>query len=234
LYRPRTQPLRPHGVGDRPWWDDTTVRWAAQRRVGYQVMKRGVDLALTLAVTPAVLPLCLLIAAAIKIDSPDGPVLFVQQRMGKGGRRFPMFKFRTMVRDAEELKSTLWRVNAAGESDGAFKADDDPRITRLGRFLRKSSLDELPQILNILRGEMTWVGPRPTSFGLLSYDIWHTERLEVHPGITGLWQVCARSSVDLDERMRWDLRYIQRRSLLMDLKIMLRTVVVVVQQKGAK
>jgi lipopolysaccharide/colanic/teichoic acid biosynthesis glycosyltransferase len=220
----------------QPWWGRGKHAWHADSlQVGsYLRAKRLMDLILSFLVLPIALPFGLLIALIIKIESPEGPVLFVQQRVGRGGKRFGMYKFRTMVPDAEDLKSRYARVNPAGELAGPLKLDSDPRVTRVGSFLRRTSLDELPQIINILKDEMTWVGPRPTSFGLSSYEVWHTERLDVTPGITGLWQVCSRGGVDFDDWARWDIRYINHRSLWLDIQLLLRTVVVVFKQSGAR
>ena len=142
-----------------------------------------------------------------------------------------MYKFRTMVRDAEELKASLMHLNILPPPD--FKIIDDPRITRVGRFLRKTSLDELPQVFNVLRGQMSLVGPRPTSFAASTYDLWHTERLEAIPGITGLWQVKERNAATFDERLRLDAEYLHRMSLGLDLKIIWWTVVAVFKRSGA-
>jgi lipopolysaccharide/colanic/teichoic acid biosynthesis glycosyltransferase len=179
---------------------------------------------------PVLLPLGLLIALLIFLDDP-GPVIFRQQRTGRGGKRFAMYKFRTMVTDAEELKEKYAYLNEHRWPD--FKITDDPRVTRIGRFLRKASLDELPQVLNVLKGEMSLVGPRPTSFDVSTYSLWHTERLEVLPGITGLWQIRGRSDLDFDARLRLDIEYIERQSLWLDIKILLQTVTVLFEQRGA-
>ncbi len=141
-----------------------------------------------------------------------------------------MYKFRTMLRNAEELKAQLAHLNVLPPPD--FKIPNDPRITSVGRFLRKTSLDELPQILNVVRGDMSLVGPRPTSFASSTYSLWHTERLEVPPGITGLWQVHGRNSTTFDERLRLDIDYIRNMSLALDFKILMRTVVAVVRRSG--
>ena len=138
----------------------------------YGVTKRALDLTLCALALPVVLPVGLLCALAIRLESP-GPMLFAQQRTGQHGVRFPMFKFRTMVQNAEELKASLQHLNILPPPD--FKIPNDPRITRIGGFLRKTSLDELPQILNVIRGEMSIVGPRPTSFAASTYDLWHSE-----------------------------------------------------------
>ena len=196
----------------------------------YRPLKRAFDLAICLAIMPLVAPALLICAIAIRLNSP-GPILFTQQRTGQHGIRFGMYKFRTMVRDAEALKASLMHLNILPPPD--FKIIDDPRITRVGRVLRKTSLDELPQIFNVLRGEMSLVGPRPTSFAASTYDLWHTERLEAVPGITGLWQVKERNAATFDERLRLDVEYLQRSSLGLDLKILWWTVVAVFKRKGA-
>jgi lipopolysaccharide/colanic/teichoic acid biosynthesis glycosyltransferase len=196
----------------------------------YLAAKRAVDVALCVALAPFVLPLLLACAIAVGLDSP-GPVFFSQNRTGRHGRRFRMWKFRTMVRDAEQLKAGLAHLNVLPPPD--FKIPDDPRITRMGRFLRRTSLDELPQLLNVLRGEMTLVGPRPTSFAAETYSLWHTARLEVVPGVTGLWQVRARGSCTFDERLRMDIEYIRSMGPLTDLRILWLTVAAVVQRSGA-
>ncbi len=196
----------------------------------YEVTKRIMDLTLVILSLPALLVIMALVALAIWIDDP-GPIFFVQMRTGKGGRRFPMYKFRTMVKDAEEKKKELAHLNELTWPD--FKITNDPRITRVGRILRKTSLDELPQVFNVLKGDMSLVGPRPTSFDSSTYSLWHTERLEVLPGITGLWQVSGRSSLDFDERLRLDIEYIERRSIWLDIQILFRTVAAVFTQRGA-
>ncbi len=196
----------------------------------YPPLKRAMDLAVCLILLPLVVPLLVLIAVAIRVDSP-GPVMFVQRRTGRNGARFPMLKFRTMVRNAEELKATLAHLSIVPAPD--FKIIDDPRITRVGRFLRATSLDELPQLLNILAGHMSLVGPRPTSFESSTYSLWHTRRLEVRPGLTGLWQVQGRNLTDFDQRLRLDLRYIDHCCLPVDLWILAATVGAVLRRRGA-
>jgi lipopolysaccharide/colanic/teichoic acid biosynthesis glycosyltransferase len=152
----------------------------------YRRAKRIMDLTLSLLAMPIVLPLFVIIALAIKIESPGGPIIFTQNRTGKSGRRFKMYKFRTMVPNAEELKKQLAHLNELQWPD--FKITNDPRVTRVGKFLRKTSLDELPQIINVIRGDMSLVGPRPTSFDASTYQLWQTARLDVKPGLT----VCGR------------------------------------------
>ncbi len=196
----------------------------------HDVSKRMFDLTLTSIALVLVLPLLALIALAVRLDTP-GPVLFRQQRTGKDGRRFAMLKFRTMVRDAEARKAELAHLNVLPPPD--FKIPDDPRITRVGRFLRRTSLDELPQLLNVLRGDMSLVGPRPTSFVAAQYDLWHSTRLEVRPGITGFWQVYGRNTTSFDQRLRLDIAYIDQQSLRTDLRILVRTAGVVLRRTGA-
>jgi lipopolysaccharide/colanic/teichoic acid biosynthesis glycosyltransferase len=181
-------------------------------------------------IAPLALPLMMLTALLVYIDSP-GPIFFRQLRTGKGGRRFRMYKFRTMVPNAEELKLAYAHLNELTWPD--FKITDDPRVTRIGRILRKTSLDELPQLLNVIKGDMSVVGPRPTSFSPETYRLWHTERLEVLPGITGLWQVNGRSNLDFDERLKLDIAYIERQSLWMDIQIIMRTGAQVFVGEGA-
>jgi lipopolysaccharide/colanic/teichoic acid biosynthesis glycosyltransferase len=192
-------------------------------------VKRLTDVLLCLVVLPIALPVSVACAVAIWLDSP-GPILLRQQRTGLHGRRFAMYKFRTMVRNAEELKTSLAHMNILPPPD--FKIPDDPRITRVGRVLRKTSLDELPQLLNVLRGQMSLVGPRPTSFAASTYRLWHTERLEVRPGITGIWQVRARGSATFDERLRMDIEYIDRMSTFVDLQILCLTVLSLIKRSG--
>lgn len=196
----------------------------------YEVAKRIFDLAACFAALPVALPVLALCAIAIRLDSP-GPILFTQMRTGRHGVRFAMFKFRTMVPNAEDLKLSLAYLNVLPPPD--FKIPEDPRITKVGRFLRKTSLDELPQILNVFRGEMSLVGPRPTSFAPNTYDLWHTARLEVMPGITGLWQIRMRHASTFDERLRLDIAYIRARSIRLEIKILCWTVLSFVRRSGA-
>jgi lipopolysaccharide/colanic/teichoic acid biosynthesis glycosyltransferase len=182
------------------------------------------------SVLPVVTVVMVVCAGLIWLDNP-GPIFFTQLRTGQGGRRFRMYKFRTMLTNAEELKQKYAHLNELTWPD--FKISNDPRVTRVGRILRKTSLDELPQIFNVLKGDMSLVGPRPTSFDVSTYSLWHTERLEVLPGITGLWQINGRSNLDFDARLRLDVEYIENQSLLLDIKILTRTVTAVFTQRGA-
>lgn len=197
----------------------------------YPFLKRILDVALIVLGLPILLLVLAVCALLVKLESPSGPAFFVQERTGKGGRRFGMYKLRTMVPDADQMKPDLQHLNQLQWPD--FKVPGDPRVTRIGRFLRKTSLDELPQILNVLKGEMSLVGPRPTSFSAETYDLWHTERLDVIPGLTGLWQVEGRGETEFDERLRLDIAYMENRSICLDVQILLRTVTTVLTQRGA-
>ncbi|MFO0869046.1 MAG: sugar transferase [Pirellulales bacterium] len=197
----------------------------------YEFCKRCLDIAVCLLLLPLALPIIAICAAAVWFESP-GKVIFRQSRTGKDGRRFRMFKIRTMVANAEQLKEKYRHLNELTWPD--FKITNDPRVTRVGRFLRKTSLDELPQILNVLLGDMSLVGPRPTSFSADTYQPWHFERLAVTPGITGLWQIQGRANIDFDDRVRLDIQYVRTRSFWLDIKILFATVFAVLLQRGAK
>jgi lipopolysaccharide/colanic/teichoic acid biosynthesis glycosyltransferase len=197
----------------------------------YLRAKRLMDLILVVGSMPFWLPLIGIIYLIIRWTSPGAPVIFIQQRTGVNGRRFSMYKFRSMVPNAEELKQKYAHLNELQWPD--FKITNDPRITPIGRFLRKTSLDELPQLFNVLLGEMSLVGPRPTSFGAETYKLWQTERLDVLPGLTGLWQIVGRGTIEFDDRLRLDIAYIERRGLWFDIVILFKTVAAVLQKRGA-
>ena len=194
-------------------------------------VKRGFDLLVSALVVVIGLPLWALIALAIKLDS-RGPIFFVDRRIGVGEREFPMLKFRTMVADAAELQPELEDEN---EAEGAlFKIREDPRVTRVGRFLRRFSLDEIPQVLNVLKGEMSLVGPRPLP--LRDYELledWHRRRYGVLPGMTGLWQISGRSGLSFDDLVRLDFTYIENWSLWLDISIIVKTIPAVITRRGA-
>ncbi|MGA2558368.1 MAG: sugar transferase [Terracidiphilus sp.] len=195
------------------------------------LLKRAMDLVLGAMAMIAFSPLLLAIAIAIKLDSP-GPILYFSERLGKKGIVFRCIKFRTMVRDAEKRRADVLHMN---ERDGVlFKMTNDPRITKVGRFLRKYSLDELPQFLNVLRGEMSIVGPRPPlASEVREYKLSHLRRLDVMPGITGLWQVQARRDPSFDNYISLDTTYVDNWSIWLDLKILARTVGVVIAGTGS-
>jgi exopolysaccharide biosynthesis polyprenyl glycosylphosphotransferase len=197
----------------------------------YTVLKRAVDIIVALLFLVLLLPIIPVVVILIKLDSP-GPVLFRQKRVGKRGKEFDFFKFRSMVEGAEQGIGALRPISSV---DGPiFKLKDDPRITRTGRFLRRSSLDELPQLLNVLKGDMSIVGPRPNLPSEVSHYLpWQRKRLDVTPGITCYWQIAGRSHIGFQEWMRLDLEYIRKRSLKTDLQIMFKTIPAVIARKGA-
>ena len=200
-----------------------------------RALKRGFDLFMSLAGMVVALPVGILIALAIYIDSP-GPVIFAHLRIGQNKRVFPCYKFRTMVPDAEEkLRAYLLEnPNAMAEWQDSFKLKEDPRITRVGRFLRKTSLDELPQLLNVLKGEMSLVGPRPiVRREIIKYGEYFRDFALVPPGITGMWQVNGRSDTTYDERVRMDSWYVRNWSVWIDMVYLLKTVKVVISGRGA-
>jgi len=205
------------------------------REVGFDrgslLVKRIVDIVGACVGLLLGVPLMALIALAIRLDSP-GPVIFSQTRVGAGGKLFEIYKFRSMREGAEEELEQLRELN---EADGPiFKIRDDPRLTRMGRFLRCTSLDELPQLWNLLRGEISLVGPRPPTPGEVEgYQEWHKKRLEGRPGITGLWQVSGRSLLSFDEMVLLDIYYIENWSLWLDFKILMRTIPKVLSGEGA-
>ncbi|HEX7702229.1 MAG TPA: sugar transferase [Kofleriaceae bacterium] len=195
--------------------------------------KRAIDIVGAVIGLIVLAPVMLLVALALRL-SGRGPVIFAQERCGLGGRRFRFYKFRTMVEDAEDQRASLVHLN---EMRGpVFKISRDPRITRIGAVLRKSSIDELPQLWNVLRGEMSLVGPRPPlPEEVARYDARQAQRLTVIPGITGLWQVSGRSSIDdFDTWLELDLAYARRWSLWLDLRILAKTIVVVISARGAQ
>lgn len=196
----------------------------------YSVCKRTLDLALCLCLLPVFLLLMGVLILVIRLDSP-GRSMLVQQRTGYGGRWFGMLKLRTMVQNAEELKARYAHLNELAWPD--FKIKNDPRITRVGRVLRNTSLDELPQLFNVLKGDMSFIGPRPTSFAASTYALWQTQRLDAKPGISGLWQVKGRGSMLFDERNRVEIGYVQQQCLWFDLRLIGQTVGSVLARRGA-
>ncbi|WP_179858883.1 sugar transferase [Lactiplantibacillus plantarum] len=195
------------------------------RRYGYRFIKRVFDFVASLLGLIILSPLFLLIAIAIKVEDPKGAVFYSQTRLGRGEVPFKMYKFRSMVSNADELLEKLLKDN---EIDGAmFKMQDDPRVTKIGRFIRKYSIDELPQLLNVLQGSMSLVGPRPPlPREVEEYSDYDKQRLAVKPGCTGLWQATVRNSVGFDEMVKLDLTYISKRSVAFDVYILFKTVVI--------
>jgi len=211
----------------------------------YDVLKRVMDIAISSVVLIAAAPLCLLIAIAIRLTSSGSALYRQRAAVGRGGRSFTLYKFRTMRDDAQDTshreaiaRFVKGEIVAHQEAKGAFgpvyKMVNDPRVTRLGRFLRKTGLDEIPQFYNVVRGDMSIVGPRPpVAYEYEQYDERQRRRLAIRPGITGLYQVSARSQVSLERMVEIDLEYIRRRSFTLDLSIMLRTPWVMFSGRGA-
>ena len=197
----------------------------------YRAFKRGFDLAVALTGLVALSPLILAVALAIKLTSP-GPIFFRQRRCGRHGREFGMVKFRTMVKDAETMQAQLRPLS---EVDGpVFKIENDPRSTALGRFLRKYSIDEMPQLWNVLKGEMSLVGPRPLAAREMQFcPAWRDVRLKVRPGITGLWQISGRSRSSFHDWIRLDIEYVQEQSTFRDFQILFKTLSVVFRALGS-
>jgi exopolysaccharide biosynthesis polyprenyl glycosylphosphotransferase len=197
----------------------------------YAMSKRAFDIILSLLALVLLVPIIPLIAIMIKLDTP-GPVFFRQERVGRKGRLFKFYKFRSMYVGAESRKK---EVEALNEQDGpVFKVRSDPRVTSVGKFLRRSSLDEIPQIFNVVKGDMSVVGPRPPLPSEVEhYQQWHWRRLEVTPGITCLWQISGRSHVSFNEWMRLDMEYLKHRGFKTDLLIFFKTIPAVIARKGA-
>jgi len=218
----------------------------------YFLFKRLIDVVLALGLLLVLLPLMVLIAFAIAVDAP-GPVIFVQERVGVRRRsakgrthweihRFPFYKFRSMAADADQSLHVdhvrafvAGRVNTSGDSSAAFKLAHDPRITRVGRILRRTSLDELPQLFNVLKGDMSLVGPRPVPpYEVAQYRETDAERFAAMPGITGLWQINGRGDVPFDDMIRMDREYVRTQSVWLDLRILIDTLPAILSGRGAK
>ena len=206
-----------------------------EKRFSYRVLKRGVDLALILLLSPILLPILLLVVAAVRASS-SGPIFFSHRRIRRHGQFFTMWKFRTMCVDSAEVLETYLRANPAAQAEWRLthKLKHDPRVTPLGRFLRKSSMDELPQLWNVIIGNMSLVGPRPiVAAEVERYGTFFADYCKVKPGVTGLWQVSGRSHIDYPKRVRLDSEYVQTWSLWSDLAILLRTLTSVINRDGA-
>jgi exopolysaccharide biosynthesis polyprenyl glycosylphosphotransferase len=196
-----------------------------------RMLKRAIDLALVLLASPALLLIFGLTALAIRLEGP-GPIFYRARRVGEGGREFDMFKFRSMIPQADLYRDEL--VAASGDDPRHPKIKNDPRVTRVGQFIRTTSIDELPQLINVVRGEMSLVGPRPpTPDEVALYEPWHMQRLQIIPGISGLWQVSGRSEVPFDEMCLLDIYYIENWSVRLDLHILLMTIPYVLLKRGA-
>lgn len=198
----------------------------------YLVMKRAIDIIGSFCGLVVLSILFVIIALLIKLEDPKGKVFFKQLRIGKDGKEFYMYKFRSMASDAEERLKELLALNEV--SGAMFKMKDDPRVTKIGKFIRKTSVDELPQLFNVLRGDMSLVGPRPPlPREVAEYSAYDKQRLLVVPGCTGLWQVSGRSNVGFSEMVELDLKYIEIRNIIVDLKIIFKTVILLFGSKNA-
>ena len=198
----------------------------------YLFIKRSIDIICSLAGIIVLSPVFLIVAVLIKIEDPQGSIFFCQERNGQHPNTFKMYKFRSMVHNAEELLKDLQHKNE--QTGPAFKMADDPRITKVGKFIRKTSLDELPQLFNILKGDMSLVGPRPPiPREVREYNSYQMQRLLVKPGLTCIWQVSGRNNIGFDEWVDMDLEYIKTRNLLLDIKLILKTVKVLFGDSNA-
>lgn len=204
----------------------------AKEKKSYLAAKRTIDIIGSLCGILVLSLLFITVAILIKLEDPKGSVFFSQKRIGLNGKEFKMYKFRSMVSDAEERLKELLKYNEV--SGAMFKMKDDPRITKVGKFIRKTSIDELPQLFNVLKGDMSLVGPRPPlQREVAEYSDYDKQRLLVVPGCTGLWQVTGRNSVGFEEMVELDLEYIQSRTVLYDVKIIAKTVLVLFGSKNA-
>ncbi len=197
----------------------------------YKVSKRALDVIASFLGLVILSPILLIVAILIKLES-KGPAIFAQSRIGLNGKEFKMYKFRSMVQNAEELKEKLAKQNEM--SGPMFKMKNDPRVTKVGKFIRKTSIDELPQLLNILKGDMTLVGPRPSlPREVEKFESWMLKRLEVKPGLTCYWQVSGRNNIDFYEWMKLDLKYVNDMGFWLDIKLIFKTVTVLFGDKNA-
>ncbi|WP_342043006.1 sugar transferase [Bacillus sp. OTU2372] len=204
----------------------------SKEKKSYLAAKRTIDIIGSLCGILVLSLLFIMVAILIKLEDPKGSVFFSQKRIGLNGKEFKMYKFRSMVSDAEERLKELLKYNEV--SGAMFKMKDDPRITRIGKFIRKTSIDELPQLFNVLKGDMSLVGPRPPlPREVAEYSDYDKQRLLVVPGCTGLWQVTGRNSVGFEEMVELDIQYIQSRTVLFDVKIIAKTVLVLFGSKNA-
>ena len=202
-----------------------------EKKLFYEFFKRGLDLLLSTIGIIVAIPIFLIIGIWIKLES-KGPIIFSQKRVGQNGKIFNMYKLRSMVVNAEELKEKLKENNEM--SGPMFKMQYDPRITKIGRFIRKTSIDELPQLINVIKGDMSLVGPRPSlPEEVDQFEKWMLKRLDVKPGLTCYWQVSGRNNIDFEDWMKLDIKYVSERSLFLDIKLIFKTVVVLFGDKNA-
>lgn len=211
---------------------DFEYKYENERKIDfYKFCKRGIDVIVAGVGLILLSPIITIVACAIKLTS-KGPIFFLQKRVGKNGELFNMYKFRSMVVNAEELKEKLKHKNEM--SGPMFKMKDDPRVTKVGKFIRKTSLDELPQLWNVLKGDMSLVGPRPSlPKEVEQFDSWMFKRLTVRPGLTCYWQVSGRNNIDFEDWMKLDVKYVEERNLWIDIKLIFKTVGVLFGDKNA-
>ena len=202
-----------------------------QHRKIYEFIKRVADIVCSLIALLALMPILVVVAMLVKIES-KGPIIFSQKRVGKYGKLFKMYKFRSMVINAEQIKKQL--ANKNERTGPMFKIKNDPRITNVGRFIRKTSIDELPQLVNILKGEMSIVGPRPSlPDEVKGFHEWMLKRLNVKPGLTCYWQVAGRNDIEFEEWMKLDVKYVKERNIIIDVKLIFKTFFVLFGDKNA-
>lgn len=202
-----------------------------KRRYFYLFIKRVIDLLASIVGLLVLSPLLIIVSILIKLES-RGPIIFSQKRVGLNGEVFYMYKFRSMVVNAEELKKKLQHKNEM--SGPMFKIKDDPRITKIGKFIRKTSVDELPQLFNVLKGDMSLVGPRPSlPDEVREFEHWMLERLEVKPGLTCYWQVMGRNEIDFEDWMRLDIKYVREKNIWLDIRLIFKTFFVLFGDKNA-
>ncbi|MGG7142767.1 sugar transferase [Clostridium nigeriense] len=200
-------------------------------RLIYSLLKRLIDIIGALFGLILLSPILIIVGFLIKLES-KGPIIFAQKRVGLNGKEFKMYKFRSMVANAEEIKEKLKEKNEM--SGPMFKIKDDPRITKVGKFIRKTSIDELPQLINVLKGDMSLVGPRPSLPNeVKEFEPWMLKRLEVKPGITCFWQVMGRNNIDFENWMKLDIKYVNERSLWLDIKLIFKTFFVLFGDENA-
>ena len=198
----------------------------------YLILKRFIDIVGAIVGIIVLSPILIIVAILIKIEDSKGSIFFSQKRVGQNGKEFKMYKFRSMVHNAEELKENLLKQNE--RSGPMFKMKNDPRVTKVGKFIRKTSLDELPQLINVLKGEMSLVGPRPSlPKEVEQFKPWMLKRLSVKPGLTCYWQVYGRNNIGFEDWMNLDIKYVEERSLISDIKLIFKTVFVLLGDKSA-
>lgn len=210
---------------------ELVIQDTIEKRHLYTIIKRIIDILASIIGLVLLSPFLLIIAILIRLES-EGPVIFSQKRIGIKGKTFNMYKFRSMVVNAEELKNNLEKENEM--SGPMFKMKNDPRVTKVGKFIRKTSIDEIPQLINVVKGEMSLVGPRPSlPKEVKEFEPWMMKRLEVKPGLTCYWQVSGRNNIGFEDWMKLDIKYVKERSVLLDIKLILKTVTVLFGDENA-